>query len=111
MSNRFKIVLAACAAVLLLQIPLFAGHDHGETHQAGMSCPHMKAMNTSLDEAITLLEQGKTDKASMDKAIAAVKEAKNQMGKCGEMCELATKEGRMKGCCCAGEGHEAATKK
>ena len=103
MSNRFKIVLAALAAVLLLQIPLLAGHDHGKAHEPGMSCPHMKNMSASLDEAISLLGKAKTDPASVDKALAAVKEAKSQMGKCGEMCELATKEGRMKGCCCAGE--------
>ena len=108
MSNRVKISLVAIAAVLLLQIPLLADHDHGKAHEAGMSCPHMKAMSSSLDEAATLIEKAKTDPASLDKALAAVKVAKSEMGKCGEMCELGTKEGHMKGCCCAGEGHAAA---
>lgn len=97
MNTRSKIFLLA-AAVLLLATGAFAQHDHGN-HAKGQTCPHMTATSASLDKAIALLEQAKTDPAGVDKALAEVRAAKAQVTDCQEMCQ--------KGMCGGHEGHAA----
>lgn len=90
-------ILAAAAAVLLLQIPVFAQHQHGQGKGQGMkegaTCPHMTAMQSSVDDAIALLEKEKGN-ANVAKALAELREAKSHMGKCGEMCAMHMKQGQ-----------------
>jgi Cu+-exporting ATPase len=95
MNTRSKIFLLA-AAVLLLATGAFAQHEHG-AHAQGQPCPHMAATSLSLDHAIALLENAKTDPAGVDKALAEVRAAKAQVTECQEMCQ--------KGMCGGHEGH------
>ncbi|HSN89371.1 MAG TPA: YHS domain-containing protein [Thermoanaerobaculia bacterium] len=104
MNTRSKIFLLA-AAVLLLATGAFAQHDHGKGHGKGQemkqgACPHMTATSASLDKAIALLEQAKTDPAGVDKALTEVRAAKAQVTECQEMCQ--------KGMCGGHKGGHAA---
>jgi YHS domain-containing protein len=98
-------ILAAAAAALILTIPAFAQHQHGHDHaqgqgheghemKEGASCPHMAALNTSVDDAIALLEKAKGNPANVDKALAELREAKGHLAECGEMCEMHMKHGK-----------------
>lgn len=106
-------ILVAAAAVLLLQIPVFAQHQHGQGQgkghemKEGASCPHITAMQSSVNDAIALLEKEKGN-ANVAKALAELKEAKGHMGKCGEMCAMHMKQGQGHGNHGMGKGSAAA---
>lgn len=95
-------ILAAAAAALLLQIPVFAQHQHGHDHgkgqdhemKEGASCPHMTALQASVNDAIALLEKAKGNPANVDKALTELREAKGHLTQCGEMCAMHMKQGK-----------------
>ena len=91
-------IFALVMAALLLQIPVFAQHQHGKDHKMkeGASCPHMAALNSSVNDAIALLEKAKANPANVDKALAELREAKGHLAQCGEMCEMHMKQGKGK---------------
>lgn len=95
MSIRTKIfaLTLAVAATFLFQAPAFTQH---EDHK-GSTCPHMSATSASMDKAIALLEKGGA--ASVQSALAELREARKQVGECQEMCKE-----RM---CGGAEGHGA----
>lgn len=112
-------ILAAAAAALILTIPVFAQHQHGQgkdkAHQGhemkeGAACPHMTAMQSSVNDAIALLEKAKGNPANVDKALAELREAKGHMGQCSEMCAMHMKQGQGHGNHAMGKNNAAATK-
>jgi YHS domain-containing protein len=98
-----KLILAALAATILTVPAAFAApHDHmGEGKKEEMSCPHHEAIQSSVDKAVALLDQvAKADPAKKD-ALAAqarqeLKNAKDQMEQCRQMCS-GKMEGHMDG--------------
>jgi YHS domain-containing protein len=84
---------AAAAVALILSAPVFA-HDHQEMG----SCPHHQATETAVNQAITLLDQAKTQtgdeaKATMEQARQQLAEAQQHMSACQEMCAMKMGEG------------------
>lgn len=101
MRNTSKL-FAAAAAALLLSAPAFAqGHgDHGShgDHAQGGHCPHHQATETSVSQALALLDQAKTQngdqaKATVEKARLQLTEAQKHMDACEKMCEVKMGEG------------------
>lgn len=89
--KMFKL-FAAAAAALILSVPAFA-HDHG----AEGSCPHHQATETAVSQAITLLDQARSQsgdqaRATLEQARQQLAEAQKHMSACKEMCETKMKD-------------------
>ncbi len=96
-------IFAVAAAAFLLGVPVFA-HDHSEG-SAG-TCPHHQATETAVSQALTLLDQarsqtGDQEKATLEQARQQLAGAQKAMAACEEMCETKIKGGHEG----HGEGH------
>ena len=82
---KISTFLTAAAAALILSTPAFA------QEQQPMDCPHHQGTETAVSQAITLLDQAKTQtgdqaKATLEQARQQLTEAQQHMSACKEMC-------------------------
>jgi YHS domain-containing protein len=82
--TRSRLLMVAVAA-LLLALPLLA-QKQAQPAKPSAACPHMTAMNKSVDEAIALLEAAMASPGNINQALTTLKQAKQQGAQCQEMC-------------------------